>query len=232
MGQGGEKSGCGKLSIQDLTRKRGKEIIMNKRTKPTSKILKFAKVMLVFAIISSLADFYYERIELLEEDIEWYENLKKNGENTYQGKKVIWDQLEDWQKKNYEFRIKRSNDRISNNTYLIIQHIYILALNIIMLIGLYALVRWVKWYLIFWLASGYTMIPIYHKLIGYEAVYVEQLELLLRFAIPSEWQIALLILPLLMVVLYGLFVKHVFRLIDKNMAQQDIPVVHRQRGSW
>lgn len=198
---------------------------MNKRTKPTSKILKFAKVIVVFAIISSPADFYFERIELLEEDIEWHERLKKNGENTYQGKKIIWDELEDWEKKNYEFRIKRNNDRINNNTYLIIQHIYTSALNIIMLIGLYALVRWVKWYLIFWLASGYTVIPIYHKLIGYEAVYVEQLELLLDFAIPSEWQIALSILPLLMIVLYGLFIKHVFGLIDKNMAQQDIPVV-------
>jgi hypothetical protein len=139
-----------------------------------SKILKICKVVSFIMILNSVSYFYFERVSFLEQDKKWRIDLIEKGENVYRGTKIVWKNLSETQKKFHILEIKKVENRIKFNTYLIIKHLYNLFLNIILFASLFILNRWVKRFLIFWILSDHIVIPIYYYIIGYDSFTAEQ----------------------------------------------------------
>lgn len=118
-----------------------------------SKILILCKFISLVLIFLSISEFYFERTSVLEQAKQWRVDLIEKGENVYREKKTVWNELSEDKKEASRIIIKRCENRIKYNIYLIFMHVYNLIFNIVLFVSLFILNRWVKWYLIFWTFS-------------------------------------------------------------------------------
>ncbi len=147
---------------------------MNKIENKKRILLTICKIVSFFLICLSIYELYYENTTHIEKNARWYTDLIEKGENIYDGKKQIWNNLSEDKKEYYKIRLKRGGNRINFNKHLILEHAYNLILNIILFVSLFILNPWVKGYLLFWIVSGIFIPPIYHYLIGYDSLIFEQ----------------------------------------------------------
>lgn len=190
---------------------------MKSNKKKSSKILKIAKLVSFILVLFSIYAFYFERIAYLEQVKKWHVDLIQKGESVYSGHKTVWHELTESQKESHRINIKNIENRIKFNIYLIFEHIFSLILNIVLIVSLFMLNRWVKWYLIFWILSDNFILPMYHFIIGYDSLHYEQFVLM-----TVERKILTITLTLLIYSFYILLGRYIFKLIDIKDGEQTI----------
>ncbi|NQT69788.1 MAG: hypothetical protein HQ552_09425 [Desulfobacteraceae bacterium] len=145
----------------------------------------------------------------MEQSKKWRIDLIEKGENIYRGTKIVWKNLSDTHKKVHILEIKKAENRIKFNTYLIAIHIFNLFLNIILFASLFILNRWVKRFLIFWILSDILFPPIYFTIIGYDSLFAEQFSLS-----TFNMNVAAITVTLLVYAFYFYMGRQIFQLID------------------